>query len=74
MTNKAIFDPLEVRQAALLEELQTQRSFFGDRAVNLAAELAIKNAELSQAMARIKALEKERDEWKTKNPELPLET
>lgn len=61
-----IFEPDQVRQAALLEEMQTQRGFLGDRAVNLAADLAIKNVELSQAMARIAALEKERDEWKSK--------
>ena len=69
-----IFDPAEVRQAALLEEMQTQRGFLGDRAVNLAAELAIKHAELVQAMARVAALEKEREEWKSQNPELTLGT
>ena len=74
--SEQLFNPDQVRQGALLEELQTQRGFLGDRAVNLAAELAVKNAELEQAMAQIEALKKERDEWKAKvqQEELPLET
>jgi len=75
---KQLFDKDQVRQVALLDEMQTQRGFLGDRAVNLAADLAIKNAELSQAMAALTALAKERDEWKAKalelQPELQLET
>ena len=70
MTNET-----DVRTPALLEELRVQRAFLGDRAANLAAELAETRNELQMAMARIRALEKEKAEWKTKDePELPLET
>lgn len=74
MPNSKLYDPTEVRQGALLEEMQKQRGFLGDRAVNLAAELAAKSAELEMALARIAALEKECQEWKANQPELPLET
>lgn len=70
MTNET-----DVRTPALLNELQQQRGFLGDRAANLAAELAETKNALELAMARVRALEKERDEWKNKaEPELPLGT
>ena len=75
MTDKTVFNQAEVRQAALLEELQTQRGFLGDRAANLAADLAIALATIEQQNAQIAGLQKELDEWKTKaEPELPLGT
>lgn len=72
MTEKNLFDPAQVRQAALLGELQTQRTFLGDRAVNLAAELAVAEATIEQQKAQIAGLQKELHECK--NPELPSAT
>jgi len=69
MTNP---NPTDVRTPALLYELQEQRSFLGDRAANLAAELAESNQALELANARIRSLEKELH--KCKNPELPSAT
>lgn len=56
-----------VHQAAITEELQIQRAFFGDRAVNLAAELAGTKLQLQQALAKIARLESAQE------PELGLE-
>jgi len=65
----------DVRVPAIMKELQEQRAFLGDRAANLAADLAEKENALEMAMARIRSLEKELEEWKKQSePELPLET
>lgn len=65
----------DVRVPAIMKELQEQRAFLGDRAANLAADLAEKENALQMAMARIRSLEKELEEWKSKDePELPLGT
>lgn len=53
-------------QAAITQELQMQRSFLGDRAVNLAAELAGVKLQLQQAQAKIAQLESAQE------PELDL--
>ena len=66
-----------VRMNALLEELQVQRAFLGDRATNLAGELAQAMAKINELNGLLAAIAKERDEWKAKaseQPELPLET
>lgn len=64
-----------LRSSAIMRELQEQRGFLGDRAANLAADLAEKENALQMAMARIRSLEKELEEWKSKDePELPLGT
>lgn len=49
-------------QAAVTQELQMQRSFLGDRAVNLAAELASVRFELQKAQARIAELEAQQEQ------------
>lgn len=74
-TNPVEQDP--VRMNALLEELQVQRAFLGDRATNLAGELAQAMAKIAELNGLLAAVAKERDEWKTKaqaQPELPLGT
>lgn len=55
-----------IRQNALLEELQTQRGFLGDRAVNLAGDLALAMAQIEELKGLLATTVKERDEWKAK--------
>lgn len=55
-----------VRTNALLEELQVQRAFLGDRAANLAADLAQAMAQIQELNGLLAATAKERDEWKNK--------
>lgn len=49
---------IEIRGNALINELANQRSMLGDRAAELAAELAQVKVELHAAKARIADLEK----------------
>lgn len=66
-----------VRMNALLEELQTQRAFLGDRAANLAGELAQAMAKIEELQGLLAVTAKERDEWKKSaqaQMQLPLET
>ena len=51
----AITNP--ARLLAMIEELQTQRSFLGDRALILSADLAEKTAELELFKAKVSELE-----------------
>lgn len=44
---------------AQIRELQTQRSFLGDRAANLAGDLAIAHHQLQAARTRITELEEQ---------------
>lgn len=70
-------DPNAIRQNAITEELQVQRGFMGDRAANLAADLALANAKIDELQSLLAATAKERDEWKIKaasQGELALET
>lgn len=48
----------EIKINALLQELATQRMLLGDRAVNLAGEIAVLQAENSALKARLVELEK----------------
>lgn len=50
-------DQNQIYHAAQIEELQLQRAFLGDRAVNLATELAGTKIQLEQALAKIAQLE-----------------
>ncbi|UFK26777.1 hypothetical protein [Roseobacter phage RDJL6] len=59
-------DPNTIQQNAIIEELQVQRGFMGDRAVNLAADLARANARIEELQGLVAATAKERDEWKNK--------
>ncbi|AKQ75865.1 hypothetical protein FDH82_gp75 [Roseobacter phage RDJL Phi 2] len=55
-----------VRMNALLEELRVQRAFLGDRATNLAGDLAQAMTKIEELHALLAVTAKERDEWKTK--------
>lgn len=61
-------EPNQIHQTAQIEELQLQRAFLGDRAVNLASELASVRQQLAQALAQIAKLETSRE------PERDLKT
>ena len=49
----------EIQVNAIITELKAQRDTLGDRAANLAAELAVEKAEKSLLEARVKNLEEQ---------------
>ncbi|KFH18441.1 hypothetical protein ELZ19_07040 [Brucella abortus] len=54
-----VLDKGRARNEALVAELQTQRGLLGDRAAQLASEVATLRVEVAERDARIASLEKE---------------
>lgn len=75
MSDTEIVDLEQIKTATRMRELQDQRGFLGDRAVNMAAELEAMAVKLQMSEARVASLEKELEECRSKQQaELPLET
>lgn len=54
-----MIDTQEIQVNAIIAELRTQRDHFGDRAANLAAELAVAKAENALLEGQVRSLEEQ---------------